>query len=158
MQILIYISNLWFIQSLDEISELKTIGSATTKDQTGDKDTTKISKISHLSLDLPFSITPAGYSSVSSNSSFQSRADFNRLNLSNSESEITCATDAHESKTKPVEALSTRIDSVSNPLVTSSDDPQMSPPSSIETSDFGDETSQNYQLSRSVQGFLLFTI
>ena len=119
---------------------------------------TKLSNIGQLSLDLPFSVSPARYSSVSSNSAFQPKVASNTHNQSNSESEITFSTDAPESKTRSGETLSTRIDSVSNPTVTSSDDPQISPPSSIETSDFGDDTSQNYQLSRSVQGWLLFTI
>ena len=73
-------------------------------------------------------------------------------------------TDPLDSTTKHVEQSKSRMDSglnnnllsihssAPNTQMPSSDDPQMSPSSSIEASEFGEDIGQSYQATRSVQG------
>ena len=77
---------------------------------------------------------------------------------------MTVTTDPQDSTTKHDEQSKSRMDSglnnnllsihssAPNPLIPSTDDPQMSPSSSIEASEFGEDIGQSYQATRSVQG------
>ena len=117
-----------------------------------------------LSLNLPFSTTSLVNSSALANSSLTTSIAVRSDKSSDSAPTINVKTTFSKSLTVSGEELQGDTErgidknlisihsTTSNPLVSSSENPPVSPSSSMEISDFGEDLGQNYPPSRSISG------